>query len=495
MPSVHSAVHKPVFGYVRYSDGNAIPDNVVVTLRDLNTNITHSTTTFTTVSGIPGGYLYNIYDLDSGYGDIIEVTVSYGDCTGNNSTVVEESKNLLWCNITIAGNLPPAKPDQPNGPSNGTTGILYNFTTSTTDPDGDQIYYMYDWGNGYNSGWVGPYLSGTSCNATRIWSISGTYQIKVKAKDEHGAELGLGWSDPLEIDITQGPYINMAPTADFTYTPTNPKIKETVNFSDTSSDNDGVIINWSWDFGDGTESNQQNPSHIYTQKGEYRVNLTVTDDQNATNTKQKTLIVSIISSWDNTIEIILKYNEKNNGINYLVWKGVTLNASSLAENASLSNGESISLFNKNNGEWQIYIVGLSNISNDLLISPWDVIIIQCKSQKTIKVDISKQDDSAQSVIINFTFDSLTKKSNKGYNFFAWSKKQSISVKEFIATYGFSNQNIEISVYDTNSNTWTSYNPSLPIVFQTDFNIQLYDILCLKIAKGSDEHVLTIIEGV
>lgn len=483
-----------MLGYIRYSDGNAIPDDVVVNFKNLDTNVTRSTTTFTTVLGIPGCYLYDVYDLDAGYSDTIEVTVSHGGCTGNNSTVVQESKHLHWCNITISGNLPPAKPDQPNGPSNGTTSILYNFTTSTIDPDEDQIFYLFDWGNEYNSGWLGPYASGSSCNASRIWSISGTYNVKVKAKDEHGAELGLGWSDPLEIDIIQGPYVNIEPTADFTYAPTNPKIKETINFTDTSFDNDGVIVNWSWDFGDGTKSNQQNPSHIYTQIGEYQVNLTVTDNQNATNTKQKTLIVSFTPSWDKTIEITLKYNEKNHGTNYLIWKGAAINASSLAENASLSNGESISSFCKNNGEWQIYIVGVSNISDDFLISPWEVIIIQCKSGKTIKLDISKQDDSTQSVTINFTFNSLTKKGNKGYNFFAWSKKQSITIKDFIATYGFSNQNIEISVYDNNSNTWTSYNPSVPSVFQTEFNIQLYDILCVKIAQGSQEHVLTIIEG-
>ena len=51
-----------------------------------------------------------------------------------------------------------------------------------------------------------------------------------------------------------------------------------VTFSDTSTDPDGTIVSWAWDFGDGATSTEQNPVHTYANSGEYIVTLTVTDD-------------------------------------------------------------------------------------------------------------------------------------------------------------------------------------------------------------------------
>jgi len=64
-----------------------------------------------------------------------------------------------------------------------------------------------------------------------------------------------------------------APVADFTGSPTSGCASLTVNFTDQST---GEIDSWSWDFGDGGTSTEQNPSHTYTQAGIYTVKLTVT---------------------------------------------------------------------------------------------------------------------------------------------------------------------------------------------------------------------------
>jgi hypothetical protein len=100
-------------------------------------------------------------------------------------------------NETPPPNNPPNKPTKPSGPNSGQPGVQYMYTTSTTDPDGDQIYYMWDWGDGNNSGWLGPYASGDIANANHTWAQKGSYQIKVKAKDIYGAESE--WSDPLGV--------------------------------------------------------------------------------------------------------------------------------------------------------------------------------------------------------------------------------------------------------------------------------------------------------
>jgi len=94
---------------------------------------------------------------------------------------------------------PPVKPAAPSGPASGKVGTSYTYTTSTTDPDGDQILYLFDWGDNTTSGWVGPYASGATASATKTWTVKGTYSVKVVAKDVHGVLSD--WSDPLPITM------------------------------------------------------------------------------------------------------------------------------------------------------------------------------------------------------------------------------------------------------------------------------------------------------
>jgi hypothetical protein len=56
----------------------------------------------------------------------------------------------------------------------------------------------------------------------------------------------------------------------------------TIQFADASTDSDGRVVAWSWDFGDGATSTAQSPAHTYAQAGDYTVTLTVTDDDGLT---------------------------------------------------------------------------------------------------------------------------------------------------------------------------------------------------------------------
>jgi hypothetical protein len=96
-------------------------------------------------------------------------------------------------------NSPPNKPNKPTGPASGKPGTVYTYSTSTTDPNGDQVYYLWDWGDGSQSNWLGPYNSGVTINTTHTWTTKGSYSIKVKAKDTFGTESS--WSDPLPITM------------------------------------------------------------------------------------------------------------------------------------------------------------------------------------------------------------------------------------------------------------------------------------------------------
>lgn len=94
---------------------------------------------------------------------------------------------------------PPEIPSRPEGPVSGEVQTEYTFKSSTNDPDGDFVYYLFNWGDGTNSGWLGPYASGEQCSATHIWDEQGNYEIRVKAKDSNGAESD--WSVPLSISM------------------------------------------------------------------------------------------------------------------------------------------------------------------------------------------------------------------------------------------------------------------------------------------------------
>lgn len=85
------------------------------------------------------------------------------------------------------------------------------------------------------------------------------------------------------------PTDNTAPVAVFTEVCT----QLSCVFTDASTDADGTIASWSWNFGDGsTAAVQAPPAHVYATAGAKTVTLTVTDNEGATNTATKTVTVT-----------------------------------------------------------------------------------------------------------------------------------------------------------------------------------------------------------
>jgi len=104
-------------------------------------------------------------------------------------------------------NRPPEIPVAPDGPTEGKTDVEYEFTASTTDPEEDDIFYWFDWGDETNSGWLGPYASGAIVTATHTWTTAGIFDIQVKAKDSE--ELESDWSEPHTILIETTPLLEI----------------------------------------------------------------------------------------------------------------------------------------------------------------------------------------------------------------------------------------------------------------------------------------------
>jgi len=95
---------------------------------------------------------------------------------------------LIWHFTTLTNpNNPPNTPTI-SGPAKGKPGLIYRYNVTATDPDQDHLSCYIEWGDNTTTDWTGPFASGDSISVTHSWSIKGTYTVRVKVKDEHGAE-------------------------------------------------------------------------------------------------------------------------------------------------------------------------------------------------------------------------------------------------------------------------------------------------------------------
>lgn len=118
----------------------------------------------------------------------------------------------------------------------------------------------------------------TAANITHTYTQNGTYTVSLTV---NGTQAGVN----ITSTETKTNYITVydsKPAADFYATPTCGTPPLTVNFHDNSTSYDG-ITSWLWDFGDETNSTEQNPTHNYTVAGVYTVSLTVTEPDGDTN--------------------------------------------------------------------------------------------------------------------------------------------------------------------------------------------------------------------
>jgi parallel beta-helix repeat protein len=135
-----------------------------------------------------------------------------------------------------------------------------------------------------------------------------------------------------------------APVASFTYAPENPQEGDVLVFSDTSTDADGTIVSWKWNFGDSTgTSTMQNPSYMYLSEGVYDVSLTVTDDKGATDTTQVSVLVEGLPSLFNGTARIQQ-----------PLQGTVVNGTVIIRGTASADGEITTVFLRiDMGEWQL----------------------------------------------------------------------------------------------------------------------------------------------
>jgi len=151
------------------------------------------------------------------------------------------------------------------------------------DLDGNITQYMWDFGDTNTTTVTTPII-------THIYTAVGNYTVMLNVTDNEG--LFSIFSRNITVRVL------IPPVANFTYSPSLPSVDYPVAFdASASSDEDGTIVLYMWDFGDDTTASTADPEidHIYTATGNYTVELTVIDNDglNDSMTTQITVLPAI----------------------------------------------------------------------------------------------------------------------------------------------------------------------------------------------------------
>lgn len=87
--------------------------------------------------------------------------------------------------------------------------------------------------------------------------------------------------------------VNIKPVAAFGATLTTLEVGQEVSFIDMSFDEDGEVVKWQWDFGNGTSSEEKNPTIVYARAGDFKISLTVWDAQGVQNANSFDKLVTV----------------------------------------------------------------------------------------------------------------------------------------------------------------------------------------------------------
>jgi PKD repeat protein len=210
-------------------------------------------------------------------------------------------------------------------------------------------------------------------NPTHYYSDKKSYTIKLTVIDNDGYSN----STSLIVNVK-----NLPPIAEFIINPLKPKKGEIIEFIDNSLDPEGKILKYSWDFGDGNNSTQYNPNHLYEKKGTYDVQLSVIDDEGKIGMKEKQ--IEIFSKMYNlTIELkdILEVQISNTEVR------LYSNENDLYTSGVTDIGGEIIFLEIPEGEYQIIVTsfGYSTSKTTVLSAPKTVQVRVIFSKYTIGI--------------------------------------------------------------------------------------------------------------
>ena len=186
-----------------------------------------------------------------------------GSDFGNSATRFASLRLVPRGVVAVPDGLQPSFTFTPSTPTDHQT-VLFDGSASRSPSNNPIVSYAWNFGDGGTASGV---------TATHAYSAPGTYVVRLTVAD------GVGRSASSSQSLTVGPGVD--PSARFVFSPTQPLPNTQVNFnaSATIAAPGRRIVDYSWDFGDGTANGTGvQTSHVFRNAGTYTVTLKVTDD-------------------------------------------------------------------------------------------------------------------------------------------------------------------------------------------------------------------------
>jgi len=189
-------------------------------------------------------------------------------------------------------------------PTEGTAPLLVQFTDTS---DGNPGKWLWQFGDGSYSFQQNPY---------HLYKKAGVYTVKLTVTNGAGSDT---------VTMTDLITVTTLPVADFSANKTSGTAPLSVQFTDKTT---GTPTEWTWTFGDGSTSAEQNPAHVYTAAGTYSVQLTASNSE-GTSTETKNSYIKVgqglaadfeytTSNPDNEAPLTVAFTDKSTG-NPLKW--------------------------------------------------------------------------------------------------------------------------------------------------------------------------------
>jgi PKD repeat protein len=236
-------------------------------------------------SGIANSTVFSFTDQSTG--TITSRTWTFGDGASSSAaapTHVYATPGQYTVTLTVSG----------NGASSQTSRVVSvsqamsaSFNYSPANPTAGQTIAFLDLSSGGPTAWSWDFGDGTSSsqqNPTKVYGNAGTYRVALTVFSG-----GASSSTARNVAVASAAPVLPNVSAAFDFTPSSPNNGEAISFADRSS---GSPSSWTWSFGDGTTSSQQNPTHTYAFPGTYAVTLVAANAVSSSTTVHQVVVAA-----------------------------------------------------------------------------------------------------------------------------------------------------------------------------------------------------------